>query len=125
MARPQKWTPDYIDRLQEYINDCPNVVPSIAGFCLANKINRSTIDNWFYSKDLDLDNYERIGEFRSMLGTLNFLQEAAMLDKGASREIDSGIAKLVLAKHGYRASHDITSDGKAIKPTISIGVDSD
>lgn len=120
-GRPQTWTPDNIAKLQAYIDNCPHIVPSVAGFCLINKISRSTIDNWFYQQDLDLDRYEGMREFRSMLGTLNFLQEQQMLEKGASREIDSGIAKLVLSKHGYRQGHDVTSDGESIKPSISIG----
>ena len=125
VGRPQSWTVDNVAKLQAYIDDCPDIVPSLAGFCVINKLNKNTIDKWCYSKDLPIENYEGITEFRSMLGELNLLQETTMLNSGASRAIDGRIATLVLAKHGYRTSTDITSKGESIKPSISIGVDND
>ena len=120
-GRPQKWTPDNIAKLQAYIDKCPDIVPSLAGFSIAAKINRNTLDKWCYNTDLELDNYDGLAEFRRMLGDLNSLQEVTMLNSGASRAIDSGIAKLVLSKHGYRTSTDVTTNGESIKPSISIG----
>ena len=42
-----------------------------------------------------------------MLDALNELQERAMLNGGASGQINSSIAKLVLAKHGYHDRVDV------------------
>ena len=126
-GRPTIYKPELIQALREYMDKCPDTVPSLQGFAIDNKIGESTLNAWKArdSKELDQKQYPRFAEFQEMLGELMSFQARTMLNKGASREIDSGIAKLVLAKHGYRSSTDITSGGKEIKPTINIGVDSD
>ena len=135
VGRPTKYRPEMIEQGLEYIKDCTkplqdepvNVFPSIQGFGLYLHIASKRIQAWkaLDIKDLDPEKYPRWQEFQDMLDQLHDTQFVLAMDRGAKREITDTVTKLIAAKHGYHSSLDVLSGGKAIKPAINIGVDSD
>jgi DNA-packaging protein gp3 len=79
-------------------------LPSVAGLAVNLKLARSTIYEWAKSHT----------EFSDMLERILAEQEKRVLENGLSGEYNATIAKLVLAKHGYRDEQDITSGGEPI-----------
>ena len=120
---PTKYKPEMIGQCQEYIANCPNVFPSIKGFGLYIGIPSKRIQAWkaLDSNDLDPIKWPRFADFQDILDQMQDTQCVVVLDKGSKREMSEGIAKLVLGKHGYHNTTDITSNGESIMPSISIG----
>ncbi len=123
VGRPTKYHPGLIAEAEAYIKDCPNTFPSLVGFAMVCGIpsKRLQVYKALVVAEVSSEAYPRLAEFQVILDRLHDKQCLDLLDKGATREIDAGIAKLVLGKHGYHNTTDITSNGESIKPTISIG----
>ena len=130
-GRPTIYKPIMIAWLAKYIEDCPNVVPSQVGFCLASGITQSRIKAWkaIVYKDLEPERkakYPRLDEFQTMLAELQAFQEQTALDRGADSTWNSTIAKLVLAKHGYHDKVDKHLSGEvALVPSVEINLPDD
>ncbi len=80
----------------------------MADFALDLGVARSTIYEWAKEHK----------EFSDILEDILSTQERMLLVNGLNGEYNSTIAKLVLSKHGYRESQDITSDNKAVAPLL-------
>ncbi len=107
-----------IKKLQDYIANCPDTVPSLAGFGLVVGVTSKTLHEWksWEISELDQEKYPRFAEFRYMLERLNQHQEQCALNAGATSDWSPVIAKLVLAKHGYTdkvsVEHDLSDQAK-------------
>jgi len=118
-GRPPAYHEGMIDQVQDYIDDCPDVVPSIAGLSFVLGVRRESLEVWKGLSDRDSQpvKYPRWAEFSDMLKRVKDLQEFVVLNKGATGEINSTIAKLILAKHGYHDKSEVVGQGS---PTVQI-----
>lgn len=118
MARPTDYTPELVEKAREYVEKHYTEhrfgeklsMPSIADLALELGVHRDTIYSW--SKEHE--------EFSDITSRLMTLQEVTLSENGLTKRFDSGLTKLMLSKHGYRESSDITTDGKAL-PTPILG----
>ena len=108
-GRPTKYTPDMIDRLEGYMRNCQDDLPSKAGFAIFVGVHVNTMDNWG----------RKYPEFLWALERLHTLQHAELLDKGLAGEYNSTICKLLLINnHGYGKRRDTTSRDTPIEPKV-------
>jgi len=117
-GRPEEYKGEAtIKKVNEYLDSCKDEyvglakivvrLPSIEGLALYLDISRSTLYLW----------KENHSEFSDILDKLLSRQAEVLLNKGLSGDYNPTISKLVLAKHGYRDSQEITGkDGKDLIP---------
>lgn len=127
-GRPKEYSKNIISKSKEYISICVDEVeeyhktrgeksdsyerivlvklPTIEGLAIHLGIARSTIYKW----------KEEYIEFSDILEELLAKQAEALISKGLSGEYAPAMAKLLLAKHGYKEERttDITSGGETI-----------
>jgi hypothetical protein len=98
-GRPTKYNSKTIDKVKEYMKkrDRENKLPSIEGLALYLDVNRSSIYEW----------KEKHKEFSNILERLLGDQVQKLFDNGLSGEWNATIAKLVLAKHGYKEQKEV------------------
>lgn len=128
-GRPTIYGEDIITKTKAYIDSCEDEqyqliktdgdksttwenkvrvnLPSIEGLALELGINRETIYAWEKEKL----------EFSNILGKLREKQAKMLIKNGLSGDYNPTIAKLLLAKHGYRETidTDVTSKGEKIE----------
>lgn len=105
-GRPTLYTPDMPDRLQRYIEDCPDELPTKCGFAVFVGVCEDTLDNWG----------RKVPQFFGMLRLLKAKQHRELINKGLIGSYSSVIAKLLLCSdHGHTDRTDTTSGGKEIK----------
>ena len=134
-GRPTEYTPDIVARTREYIEMCEDKdiqtlaginakgtkiykstlkvnLPTIEGLALHLGISRETIYAW--EKDTEKE------EFSDIIATLRAKQVKSLIDRGLSGHYNPTIAKVLLAKHGYReqTETDITSKGERIFSSV-------
>lgn len=107
MARPTDYTEELLQKAEEYINACPDVVPSVVGLCLHIGIAKSTCYRWIE---------EGNAEFKDIVDTVSNQQEQKLVTNGLTNEFNASITKLMLTKHGYtdKTETDVTTKGKSI-----------
>lgn len=107
MARPTDYTEELLQKAEEYINSCPDVVPSVVGLCLHIGIAKSTCYRWIE---------EGNDEFKDIVDTVSSQQEQKLVTNGLTNEFNASITKLMLTKHGYtdKTETDVTTKGKSI-----------
>jgi DNA-binding XRE family transcriptional regulator len=125
MARPSKLTEEAMQRAREYIVNCVDSIekdnngrivnievnlPKAEGLAKAIGVRRETLYDW---ADKESPRYNE--EFSNILCEVNEMQVERLIDRGLAGHYNATIAKLVLAKHGYKDSLDYTSDNKPIK----------
>ncbi len=124
-GRPTKYSETVRDRLNEYIDSCTDVeypitdkdgnivnfkvranIPTVEGFANFINVNKTTLYEWE-------SNYP---EFSNDISRLRQEQASRLINKGLSGEYNPTIAKVLLAKQGYRDAidTDITSKGEQI-----------
>lgn len=103
-------TPELIEKAKAYVNGgflgCDDVIPSIAGLAFHLDVHRETLRLWGKDNEMFFGILERLGQN----------QEKTLLTGGLTGEMNSQIAKLVLAKQGYKESAEIdhTTNGKDV-----------
>jgi hypothetical protein len=107
-GRPTDYTSELVQSAWDYINDCPDKLPSVEGLCDSINIARSTAYDWAKDKDK---------EFSDILEALMRKQGRTLLNNGLDGTFNASISKLILTKHGYsdKQETDLTSGGKPIK----------
>jgi hypothetical protein len=104
-GRPTKYTPDMPDQLKAYMQNCPDELPSKAGFANFVGVHVNTMDNWG----------RKYSEFLWALERLKTLQCSILIDKGLTGKYNPTIAKLILcSNHGYGKRRDTVTDNKPI-----------
>jgi len=100
-GRPTLYTPDMPERLEGYMRNYHDKLPSKAGFAIFVGVHVNTMDNWG----------KKYSEFLWALRRLHTLQESVLLNKGLSGEFNSTICKLLLCNnHGYKSRSDTVTD---------------
>ncbi len=113
MSRPSSFNDTYQAKATEYVNECPNEIPSVAGLAVHLGVSRKTIYNWG----------DEFPEFLHTLELLGAKQEVTLLDKGLNGQFNATIAKLALHNHGHSDKSDNTlsgPDGEPIKTSQQI-----
>ena len=107
MARPTDYTPELLEKAQDYIDECPDVVHSVVGLCLHIGIAKSTCYRWIE---------EGNEVFKDIVDNVSALQEKKLVSNGLTNDFNASITKLMLTKHGYtdKVETDITTKGKQI-----------
>ncbi len=129
MARPTEYTEEIIDQTRDYIEQCVDEedefhktrgeksdgydrlirvrLPTIEGLAVHLKVNRDTIYDW----------ETKYTAFSDILGELRAIQADRLLNNGLSGNYNPVIAKVLLTKHGYRDSQEVTGlNGKDLIP---------
>ena len=109
-GRPSDYTPKLLKAAWDYVENCPDVIPSIEGLCEAISIARSTAYAW--AKDEDK-------EFSYILEALMTKQGKTLLNNGLDGTFNSTISKLILTKHGYSDKQELEHSGNPDKPLVS------
>ena len=106
-GRPTKYNKEVCELARNYLVDWKDydAIPSIVGLCNYTRINglsisRDTVHTWVQE--------EGKKEFSDIIKQLLAEQERSLLNNGLTKAFDSGMAKLVLSKHGYtdKIEHD-------------------
>ena len=130
-GRPSQLTEEIIQKAREYVVGCVDSIekddkgrltsievnlPTAEGLANHLGVHRRTLYNW---ADADGDYFNE--EFFHILEATNQEQVKRLISRGLSGHYNPTIAKLVLAKHGYKESFDHTSDGEKVKAiTVNI-----
>lgn len=134
MARPTDYNKDIVKKVKQYLEDSVDDeiqqtigmsakgtelfknkvivnIPTIEGLAVYLSVHRDTIYEW----------EKEHKEFSDILAKLRAKQATELINKGLSGDYNSTIAKVLLTKHGYRDSQEVTGkDGKDLIPeTIS------
>lgn len=116
MADKSDYTPEMLEKAQEYLNvweSLGETIPTKEG--LADYLGKavSTIYKWANEADKK--------EFSEVMDKVMTRQGKGLLNGGLRNEYNSTITKLMLGKHGYKDSTetDITSGGEKIGIDVS------
>lgn len=112
-GRPTLYKPNLLRRAKEYIKatkDNKDLYPSIAELAITLSISRETVYAW--QKDDDKE------EFSDIVKELMALQETRLTEFGLTGKFNATIAKLLLGKHGYKDTSDVTSNDKPINTVM-------
>ena len=101
-GRPTDYNDETVLKVEKYLSECPDVLPSIVGLAIYLKTTRKTIYNW-----------SKVEGREAFLHTLDKIEDAQhniALNNGITGEFNATITKLVLANHGYhdKSESDIT-----------------
>lgn len=124
-GRPTKYSEDMLKKSQEYIASCIDDVdrvvesknpktgreryiwrfevnmPTAEGLAKYLEVHRSTLYEWAGKHK----------EFSDILEAINQTQVERLINRGLSGDYNPTIAKLVLAKHGYKESSEVEHSG--------------
>ena len=106
MARLLTYDADLIAKGIEYIEDCPDNLPSIVGLCLYIERSKSSVYSWVKHEDKT--------ELLDIVTIVNEMQEHILINKSITNEFNSKIAGMMLSKFGHIERKEIdnkSSDG--------------
>lgn len=110
MARPTKYDPIFVDKLDDYLETTgreQTSLPTVEGFAIYLDITKETLYQWA----------KIYPEFSDALRRIKIKQAKQLIDDGiyGGKEVNSTIVKLLLqANHGMRERTDVTSDDKQL-----------
>ena len=108
-GRPTKYGPDIPERLEGYMSNCPDTLPSKCGFAVFVGVCENTLTNWGREHP----------EFLRALRRLHTRQHAELINRGLNGTYNASLAKLILcSNHGHRERSDQTSGNERIAPQI-------
>jgi len=113
-GRPTKYNSGIIRKTKEYLDDYEkhgHKLPTLAGLSLVLGINKETVQQWITHDDKK--------EFSVLTSKIMSAQEQMLLNNGLDNTWNSGIARLVLSKHGYTDKVDNSG------PTIQVVINRD
>ena len=131
VGRPTKYTPDFINKVDEYLSLCVDKeldfhktrgdksdsyerilkvnLPKIEGFSVYVDIAVPTLLEWA----------KLYPDFSKALEKIKKEQHNRLVDEALAGNYNPTIAKLMLSSnHGYKEKSDVTSDGEAIAPVL-------
>lgn len=126
-GRPNKLTPELLQKAREYVASCVDNIdkddngkivnvdvnlPKAEGLAKCLGVRRETLYDWANKKS---PRYNE--EFSNILSEVNNSQIERLIDRGLAGQYNPTIAKLVLAKHGYKDQQDITTGNEKITNT--------
>ena len=114
VGRPSKYNSDMQKKADDYVlfgfEGQGDLIPSLAGLCCYLGIVRSTAHDW----------RTKHAEFSGTLEAIEVKQENIALNGALGGQLNSTIAKLVLANHGYsdKQAVDHTTNGESLQPQV-------
>ena len=115
---------DTLKKSRAYITTCKDKIvkgksisvniPTAEGLAQYLGTSRKTLYEWANAHD----------EFRDILEELNQEQAKRLINKGLAGQYNANIAKLVLAKHGYKEQLGLSGEGEGEPVKISLDLDS-
>ena len=120
MARPTIYNEQILLDTQAYINSCEDKeaisengvttkakvnLPSVEGLAYHLHINKDTINEWCKIHP----------EFSVIIDDLRHKQARSLINNGLSGDYNPTIAKVLLAKHGYKDSSEVDHSNKGDK----------
>ena len=109
MARPTKYTSEILDKARTYINTNQRAVPTHIGLAYLLEISNSTMYKWAGEEGKE--------EFSDILDRIMQLQYIELTDGSLKGDLNGGISKLMLTKHGLSDKIDNTSSDGSMSPT--------
>jgi len=97
-GRPSKYSDECLVSADEYMENCPNEVPTIEGLAIYLKVATRTLYYWS----------EQHEEFLHTLDKIKEQQKTKLIDNGLNGTFNATIAKLMLANHGFHDKSDNT-----------------
>lgn len=115
MGRPSKYNKEVLEKAKKYTKEYESVIPSAAGLARSLGVAKSTVYKWA----------EENKDFSDALGAIQTEQEFVLVEKGLTKEFDSGLTKLMLHNHGHsdKQAIDHTSGGEKITGIVRTVVD--
>lgn len=106
-GRPLEYGAHIIAKAKKYLSDLPNAeaVHTVEGLAIRLGTHRDTLYTWATIYP----------EFSDILNYLRTKKSFQLQNKALKKEVDSGIARLLLGHEGYREKQDITSDGAKLE----------
>lgn len=116
-GRPTDYSEEVLEKARAILREweVTDMLPQIAGLALRLDVSRDTLYEWAKVHP----------EFSDILSKVMTSQEWTLINKSLEGEYNSSITKLLLTKHGYRDSQDVTTDGKALPTPILNAISSD
>lgn len=119
MARPSKYSEQILDLTKQYIDEAEDThevvgaglnarirskvkLPTLEGLAFFLRVHKDTIQEWKKNHD----------EFSVLIGDLLAKQAEALINNGLSGTYNPTIAKVLLAKHGYKESSEVDQNIK-------------
>lgn len=115
MGRSLGYTEEHLRLAIEYAEHWEEFgkVPQIARLAIHCGISKQTLYKW--------EKRDECKKFADVCARVRTEQEASLIDGGLSRDYDSGLAKLMLMKHGYSDRQEVdhkSADG-SMSPAAS------
>ena len=104
-GQPTKYNDEVLAQAIDYLEDCPDIIPSAVGLAVHLKVSRKTLYNWADKEENE--------EFANVLELINDAQHHKALNNGLSGDYNATITKLVLANHGYHEKQEIKQETHA------------
>ena len=138
-GRPSEYSGEVLNKAREYLDSCEDEeiqivkqansekgyemydnklkvnLPTIEGLAVHLKIHKDTIYEWEKAKHED--GSLKYPEFSDVISELRAKQARELVNKGLSGDYNPTIAKVLLAKHGYKDAQEIDNN---IKGSISL-----
>ena len=114
MGRPTKYTDETLSKAVDYIElheEYGDVVPTVAGLARRLDVCKATLYSWGQDKP----------EFLDTLARLQDAQERILVNGSLRNELNSNIAKLMLANHNYGDRQRMEHSGE-LDSTVRIEV---
>lgn len=106
MARPTTYNDEVVSKGIEYIENCPDNLPSVVGLCLYIERGKSCVYDWIKQDDKKA--------LSDIVSIVNEMQEHILINKSITNEFNSKIAAMMLSKFGHIERKEIdnkSSDG--------------
>lgn len=106
MARPTDYGPQIVEQAEAFVLQRleEKRLPTIEGLAVHLGVSRDTLYAWEGEH----------AEFSDMLEFLRATQGDELITNGLSGKYNASMSRLLLTKHGYRESSDITTNGQSL-----------
>lgn len=102
VGRPTKYSPEILEKAQDYLENFKTAVPTIEGLSLELDISRETVYDWA--------DQETKKEFSYIVKRILAKQASVLIDKGLRGRFNPTICKLLLHKHNYNEKIEIEQE---------------
>ena len=114
MARLTTYNDEVIEKGLDYIQSCPDNLPSIVGLCLHIERAKGLVYEWIKHDDK--------AELNDIVSIVNEMQESLLINKSITNEFNSKISAMMLSKFGHVERKEVdnkSSDGSMTPKTYS------
>lgn len=125
-GRPTVLTQEMIDTALEYVKESDNMavatlLPTIDRLALILDVSREALYQW--ERDAAEENASNLVlQFSYILMKLRAVQADKLIQNGLINRYNPAVAKMMLSKHGYVETKDITTAGEKLPSSVS-GID--